>query len=235
MRCFIEILQSSMNGSTAGTAQYSPEAPITQESWRRGHHIRAAEAVKWQASRPALRARTVRSATRRRLRACAPRPQVNARSANSCAIHASWAASARPVWDRQAGATSSIGSPPACERRGRMRPARCLRRAGGRRALRGRDERNAVPTDRSAHRWRRLHRRAACWELGLEVRDYRVRYSATGMDTGRRKNVREDDEPQTDDRYLLQFWPAPPGPARLLKQTSRAAASWQDFATSPVG
>ncbi|MFB8137353.1 hypothetical protein [Streptomyces mirabilis] len=73
------------------------------------------------------------------------------------------------------------------------------------------------------------------WELGLEVRDYRVRYSATGMDAGRSQNVREDDEPQTDDRYLLQFWPAPPEPARLLKQTSRAAASWYDFATSPVG
>ncbi|WP_371649995.1 hypothetical protein [Streptomyces mirabilis] len=55
------------------------------------------------------------------------------------------------------------------------------------------------------------------------------------MDAGRRKNVREDDEAQTDDRYLLQFWPAPPEPARLLKQTGRAAASWHDFATSPVG
>ncbi|MFF7927934.1 hypothetical protein ACFZDP_43645 [Streptomyces mirabilis] len=29
--------------------------------------------------------------------------------------------------------------------------------------------------------------------------------------------------------------PALPGPARLLKQTSRAAASWHDFATSRVG
>lgn len=86
MRCFIEILQSSMGGSTAGTAQYSPEAPITQERWRRGRHFRATEAVKWQASGSGLRARTVRSATRRRLWACAPRPQVNARCANSCAI-----------------------------------------------------------------------------------------------------------------------------------------------------
>ncbi|MEV2198022.1 hypothetical protein AB0I02_44650 [Streptomyces phaeochromogenes] len=40
---------------------------------------------------------------------------------------------------------------------------------------------------------------------------------------------------QTDDRYLLQFWPAPPEPARLLKQTSGAAAYWHDFATLPVG
>jgi len=73
------------------------------------------------------------------------------------------------------------------------------------------------------------------WELGLEVRDYRVRYSAIGMDDGSGKNVREDDEPQTDDRYLLQFWPAPPEPARLLKQTSGTAANWHNFATSPVG
>ncbi|MFE3144597.1 hypothetical protein [Streptomyces scopuliridis] len=73
------------------------------------------------------------------------------------------------------------------------------------------------------------------WELGLEMRDYRVRHSATGMDAGRSKSVREADEPQTADRYLLQFWPAPPEPARLLKQTSSTAASWHDFATSPAG
>ncbi|WP_055614535.1 hypothetical protein [Streptomyces phaeochromogenes] len=73
------------------------------------------------------------------------------------------------------------------------------------------------------------------WELGLEERDYRVRYSASGMDAGRSKNVREDDEPQTDDRYLLQFWPAPSEPAQLLKQTGRTAATWHEFATSPVG
>ncbi|MDH6624248.1 hypothetical protein M2271_002050 [Streptomyces sp. LBL] len=73
------------------------------------------------------------------------------------------------------------------------------------------------------------------WELGLEVRDYRVRYSATGMADGHSKNVREDDEPQTDDRYLLQFWPAPSEPARLLKQTSFVAANWHRFATAPVG
>ncbi|MGW2514146.1 hypothetical protein ACWC0A_33140 [Streptomyces scopuliridis] len=52
---------------------------------------------------------------------------------------------------------------------------------------------------------------------------------------GRSKNVREADEPQTDDRYLPQLWPAPPEPARLLKQTGSTAASWHDFAASPVG
>ncbi|MFJ6897812.1 hypothetical protein [Streptomyces hokutonensis] len=73
------------------------------------------------------------------------------------------------------------------------------------------------------------------WELGLEERDYRVRYSAIAMDAGRSKNVREDDEPATDDRYLLQIWPAAPEPARLLKQTGGAAAYWHAFATAPVG
>jgi haloacid dehalogenase-like hydrolase len=47
-------------------------------------------------------------------------------------------------------------------------------------------------------------------------------------------NNRDDGEPQTD-RYLLQFWPAPPERARVLKQTSRQAAKWHAFATSPVG
>jgi hypothetical protein len=75
----------------------------------------------------------------------------------------------------------------------------------------------------------------ASWELGLEERDHRVRYSATGMDDGLRKNVREDDEPRTGDRYLLQFWPASPEPARVLKQTGTAAANSHAFATSPVG
>ncbi|XUL89884.1 hypothetical protein ACQ86D_27360 [Streptomyces galilaeus] len=73
------------------------------------------------------------------------------------------------------------------------------------------------------------------WELGLEERDYRVRYSALAMDAGRSKNVREDDEPATDDRYLLQIWPAEPEPARLLRQTGGAAAYWHAFATAPVG
>ena len=73
------------------------------------------------------------------------------------------------------------------------------------------------------------------WELELGERDYRVRYSAIGMDAGRSKDVREDDEPPTDDRYLLQIWPAAPEPARLLRQTGRTAANWHAFATSPVG
>ena len=67
------------------------------------------------------------------------------------------------------------------------------------------------------------------WDLGLQQSDYRVRYCAIGMDAARRMNNRDDGEPQTD-RYLLQFWPAPPEPARVIKQTSAAAASSHESA-----
>ncbi|MFD9908713.1 hypothetical protein [Streptomyces sp. NPDC059063] len=67
------------------------------------------------------------------------------------------------------------------------------------------------------------------WELGLEEIDYRVRYCASGMDAGNDLDTRMD-EPQAD-RYLLQFWPAPPAPDRIVKQTSDIAAYWHDFAS----
>lgn len=69
----------------------------------------------------------------------------------------------------------------------------------------------------------------ASWELLLEETDYRVRYCATNMDAARQQDTRLDGEPQLD-RYLLQFWPAPPEPDRLLKQTSDCAAYWHEFA-----
>ncbi|WP_380286521.1 hypothetical protein [Kitasatospora purpeofusca] len=69
----------------------------------------------------------------------------------------------------------------------------------------------------------------ASWELDLEERDYRVRYCAHGMDAGRGRDTRLAGEPHVD-RYLLQFWPAPPGPARVLRQTAEAAAYWHDYA-----
>ncbi|MFE6372763.1 hypothetical protein ACFVOS_34240 [Streptomyces sp. NPDC057833] len=69
----------------------------------------------------------------------------------------------------------------------------------------------------------------AAWPLGLEERDYRVRYCAQGMDRAHRQDTRPDEVPQLD-RYLLQFWPAPPGPDRVLKQTSAVAAYWHSFA-----
>lgn len=66
-------------------------------------------------------------------------------------------------------------------------------------------------------------------KLDVDRVDYRVRYCASGMDAGHAANVRMDDEPEID-RYLLQLWPAPPGPDRVVKQTSLAAAYWHRFA-----
>ncbi|KUN59268.1 hypothetical protein AQJ54_40130 [Streptomyces griseorubiginosus] len=63
------------------------------------------------------------------------------------------------------------------------------------------------------------------WDLGLADTDYRVRYSASGMDRAADAHSRGDDEPMID-RYLLQFWPCPPEPDRVVKQTSPAAAYW---------
>jgi hypothetical protein len=49
--------------------------------------------------------------------------------------------------------------------------------------------------------------------LPLAPIDYRVRYSATGMDQARQENTLREGEPVLD-RYLLQLWPAPPTPGR---------------------
>jgi hypothetical protein len=59
--------------------------------------------------------------------------------------------------------------------------------------------------------------------LDLAEASYRVRYCATGMDAGRELDTRMKGEPETD-RYLLQFWPAPPEPDAVIKQTSATAA-----------
>ncbi|MCC8243294.1 hypothetical protein [Saccharothrix luteola] len=68
------------------------------------------------------------------------------------------------------------------------------------------------------------------WPLdGLAEVDYRVRYCAVGMDEGHRMDNRSEDEP-TVERYLLQFWPAPPEPDRIVKQTSAQAAHWHAYA-----
>ncbi|MFF3122165.1 hypothetical protein ACFVRD_07265 [Streptomyces sp. NPDC057908] len=61
------------------------------------------------------------------------------------------------------------------------------------------------------------------WDLDLEEIDYRVRYCANGMQEGRDADTRLEEEPQLD-RYLLQFWPSPPQPARVVKQTAEIAA-----------
>jgi hypothetical protein len=60
------------------------------------------------------------------------------------------------------------------------------------------------------------------YPLPLEIIDYRVRYCAYGMDEAKEKDSRFDDEPELD-RYLLQFWPAPPAPDRVVRQDSSFA------------
>ncbi|MFE6742671.1 hypothetical protein [Streptomyces tubercidicus] len=66
---------------------------------------------------------------------------------------------------------------------------------------------------------------ANSWDLGLADADYRVRYSASGMDRAGDEHSRVDGEPMID-RYLLQFWPAPPEPDQVIKQTSETADYW---------
>ncbi|TDW71029.1 hypothetical protein [Kribbella pratensis] len=71
---------------------------------------------------------------------------------------------------------------------------------------------------------------AGPWSLALEPQtDYRVRYSAWGMDEGHQAGPPMDGEPLVD-RYLLQFWPARPAPDRVVKETSKQAAYWHKFA-----
>ncbi|MFD0410434.1 hypothetical protein [Kitasatospora sp. NPDC127116] len=66
-------------------------------------------------------------------------------------------------------------------------------------------------------------------ELDLAETDHRVRYCARGIDEGHRRDTRASGEPRAD-RYALQFWPARPEPDRVLRQTSRTAAYWHDYA-----
>jgi hypothetical protein len=68
-----------------------------------------------------------------------------------------------------------------------------------------------------------------CWPLDLAPVPHRVRYCATGMDEADAADTRIEPEPQYD-RYLLQFWPAPPAADRVVKQTSEIAAYWHGVA-----
>jgi hypothetical protein len=67
------------------------------------------------------------------------------------------------------------------------------------------------------------------WPLDLAVTDYRVRYSGTGLDQAHAQDTRTWGEPEVD-RYLLQFWPAPPAPDQVIRQTSAQAAYWHGVA-----
>ena len=60
----------------------------------------------------------------------------------------------------------------------------------------------------------------ASWPLDIDPVAHRVRYCATGMDN------EHTDQPGHPERYLLQFWPEPPSPDRVLKQTTTTAAYW---------
>jgi hypothetical protein len=66
--------------------------------------------------------------------------------------------------------------------------------------------------------------------LPLPETDYRVRYCGRRMDAGKEADTILDDEP-TVDSYLLQFWPAPAAPDRIVKQTSETAAYWHNYAS----
>jgi hypothetical protein len=67
--------------------------------------------------------------------------------------------------------------------------------------------------------------------LPLAPIDYRVRYSATGMDQARQEDTLREGEPVLD-RYLLQLWPASPAPDAVIRETSRCAAYWHAHARS---
>lgn len=69
----------------------------------------------------------------------------------------------------------------------------------------------------------------ASWPLALAPIDYRVRFCAVGMDQAREADTRLGDEPVLD-RYLMQFWPAPPARDVVVRQTSDSAAYWHAHA-----
>lgn len=70
-----------------------------------------------------------------------------------------------------------------------------------------------------------LHTFDGFFELSLPRGQYRVRYCARGMDPAHDRGMPDADQPAADS-YLLQLWPAPPGPDRILRQTSEIAGYW---------
>jgi hypothetical protein len=71
----------------------------------------------------------------------------------------------------------------------------------------------------------------ASWPLDLAQVNYQVRFRASGMDAAHAADTRLDGQPQLD-RYLLQLWPAPPGPERVVRQTSAYARYWHSVPAS---
>lgn len=71
------------------------------------------------------------------------------------------------------------------------------------------------------------------WPLQLDQADYRVRFSAFGMqDTPAIDSGTGWDTHPLPDRYLLQFWPGPSMPDQVLKETTTVAAHRHAFARS---
>ncbi|MEU8484441.1 hypothetical protein [Streptomyces sp. NPDC048641] len=68
--------------------------------------------------------------------------------------------------------------------------------------------------------------------LGLDRVCHRVRYCGSGLDESRNAEAVDLDLAGSLERHLLQFWPAPHAPDRLLRQTSRSAAHQHDVARS---
>ncbi|MGW3512726.1 hypothetical protein [Streptomyces sp. NPDC000994] len=66
------------------------------------------------------------------------------------------------------------------------------------------------------------------YPLPLSETTYRVRYHCRGMDEARTA-VGDAREPAVEE-YLLRFWPSPPAPDRVVKETSQAAAYWHEYA-----
>ncbi|MFF8655885.1 hypothetical protein [Streptomyces huasconensis] len=65
--------------------------------------------------------------------------------------------------------------------------------------------------------------------LALDMVDHRVRHCVSGMSEAVEREL-ECLDGLVIERHLLQFWPAPPAPDRLIKQTSTGAAYWHDLA-----
>lgn len=60
--------------------------------------------------------------------------------------------------------------------------------------------------------------------FSLEPGSYRVRYCARRMDEAR--DIESNYDGDVIDTYLLQLWPGPPRPDRIIRQTSSCAAYW---------
>ncbi|EFL36477.1 conserved hypothetical protein [Streptomyces viridochromogenes DSM 40736] len=69
-------------------------------------------------------------------------------------------------------------------------------------------------------------------EFGLAEADHRVRYCGRDLDRAQDEELSVLEGGDPVDHYLLQFWPAPPGPDRVVRQTSRTAEYWHRHARS---